>query len=128
MAGTQIFGYHRNWEDWLSMALGVVIGLSPWLAGEQGQSAVNWNAVVLGAVVVALGALELSGLQRWEEALEMLSGLWLVASPFVFGYAGTGTLRIWHFVLGAVVVLLAALEQWQDWKLSDKELARHGQQ
>ena len=128
MAGTQIFGYHRNWEDWLSMALGVVIGLSPWLAGEQGQSAVNWNAVVLGAVVVALGALELSGLQRWEEALEMLSGLWLVASPFVFGYAGTGSLRIWHFVLGAVVVLLAALEQWQDWKLSDKELARHGQQ
>ena len=128
MAGTQIFGFHRNWEDWLSMALGVVIGLSPWLSGEQGQTAVHWNAVVLGAVVIALGALELSGLQRWEEALEMLSGLWLVASPFVFGYAGTGTLRIWHFVLGAVVVLLAALELWQDWKLSDRELARHGQQ
>src|SRR3954470_11799234 len=95
MAGRQIFGFHRNWEDWLSMALGVVIGLSPWLAGEQGQAAVNWNAVVLGAVVIALGALELAGLQRWEEGLEILSGLWLAASPFVFGYAGTGTLRIW---------------------------------
>jgi hypothetical protein len=32
----------------------------------------------------------------------------------------------WHFVLGAIVVLLAAVELWQDWRLSDQELARHG--
>jgi hypothetical protein len=25
------------------------------------------------------------------------------------------------------VILLAAAELWQDWKLSDEELARHGQ-
>jgi hypothetical protein len=29
-------------------------------------------------------------------------------------------------VLGALVVLLAALELWQDWRLSDKDLAQHG--
>jgi hypothetical protein len=51
----------------------------------------------------------------------------LIVSPFIFGYAEAGTLRYWHFVLGALVALLAVVELWQDWKLSDEELAQHGQ-
>ena len=53
-------------------------------------------------------------------------GLWLIVSPFVFDYAGADALRVWHFVLGGLVVALAVLELWQDWPLSDQELARHG--
>jgi O-antigen/teichoic acid export membrane protein len=109
MAG--IFNVHRTWEDWVSMVLGVLIGLSPWLAGQQGDQIV----------------LELAGLQRWEESGEIACGLWLIVSPFIFGYAEAGTLRYWHFVLGALVALLAMVELWQDWKLTDKELAQHGQ-
>jgi hypothetical protein len=124
MAG--IFNVHRNWEDWASMLLGVLIGLSPWLAGQQNDPTIAWNAVIVGALVLGLGALELSGLQRWEEAGEIACGLWLIVSPFVFGYADTGELRYWHFVLGALVALLAAVEMWQDRKLSDEELAQHG--
>lgn len=137
MAGIRLFDVHRTWEDWTGILLGVLIGLSPWLIGEMGAlpdwneplvtHPAAWNAVLVGALVIALGAMELSGLQRWEEGLEILCGLWLAASPFIFGYGNAGTLRYWHFVLAAVVVLLALLELWQDWKLSDKELARHGQ-
>jgi hypothetical protein len=126
MAGFRILNIHRNWEDWLGMLLGVVIGLSPWLANEMTSSAVMWNAVVLGALVIGLASLELVALQRWEEAGEAVCGAWLVASPFVFGYAAAGALRYWHFVLGAAVVVLALLETWQDWKLSERELAQHG--
>jgi hypothetical protein len=125
MAG--IFNIHRTWEDWVSMVLGVLIGLSPWLAGQQGDQIVIWNVVIVGALVVALAALELAGLQRWEESGEIACGLWLIVSPFIFGYAEAGTLRYWHFVLGALVALLAVVELWQDWKLSDEELAQHGQ-
>jgi hypothetical protein len=49
----------------------------------------------------------------------------LTASPVVFGYADTGTLRYWHFVLGIAVVLLAVLELRQDWNLSRGELTHH---
>jgi hypothetical protein len=125
MAG--MFKVHRTWEDWVGMALGVLIGFSPWFTGQQGDAVVSWNAVIIGALVLALAALELAGLQRWEEVGELVCGLWLIASPFLFGYTGTGTLGYWHFVLGVLVVLLAAWELWQDWKLSDKELAGHGQ-
>jgi hypothetical protein len=38
-----------------------------------------------------------------------------------------GAVHTWHFVLGALVALLAVVELWQDWNLSDKELAQHGQ-
>src|SRR5712691_11222308 len=106
MAGIRLFNVHRTWEDWVGMVLGVLIGLSPWLAGEQDHQVVMWNAVILSALVIALSALELSGLQRWEEA---------------------GALRYWQFALGAAVVLLEVIELWQDWKLDDKELAHHGQ-
>ncbi len=122
-----IFGVHRTWEDWVSMVLGVLIGISPWLASEQGDVAVNWNAVIVGALVIGLAALELAGLQRWEEVGEIACGLWLIVSPFVFGYGDAGTLRYWHFALGALVALLAVAELWQDWKLGEKELAQHGQ-
>jgi hypothetical protein len=125
MAG--VFKIHHTWEDWVGMVLGVLIGLSPWLAGEQGDQAVMWNAVIVGALVIALAALELAGLQRWEEVGEIACGLWLIVAPFVFGYAGAGTLRFWHFVLGVLVAIVAAVELWQDWRLSDKELAQHGQ-
>ena len=65
------------------------------------------------------------GLQRWEEVVGLLAGLWLIASPYVLGYSGT--LGIWHLGLGGLVLLLAALQLWQDWDLNEQDLARHGQ-
>jgi O-antigen/teichoic acid export membrane protein len=126
MAGIRLFNVHRTWEDYLGIVLGIVIGLSPWLAGETGHQAVNFNAAAVGILVLALAAFELVDLHRWEETGEIALGLWLIASPFTFGYAD-GTLALWHYALGAVVVLLALLELWQDWRLSARELARHGQ-
>ena len=127
MAGIRLFSIHRTWEDWAGIVLGVLVGLSPWLAGQQNDPVVMWNAVLIGALVVALAVLELGGLQRWEQAGAILCGLWLIASPFALGYAEVGTLGYWHFVLGSAIVLLAVLELWQDWKLSDDQLVQHGQ-
>jgi hypothetical protein len=125
MAGVQFFGIHRTWEDWLTMALGLVIGVSPWLTGQTEPAALMWNAVIVGLLVIAFGALELVTLQLWEEGAEILCGVWLIAAPFNLGYGGA--LATLHFVLGAAVILLAAVELLQDWKLSDEQLTRHGQ-
>lgn len=127
MSGTRFLTIHRSWEDWVGMLIGVLIVISPWLAEQRGDQAVIWNAVLVGALVLGLAQLEYVSLQRWAEAGEIVLGLWLIASPFTFGYAETGALRYWHFILGAIVVLLAALKLWQDWRLSDKEFAQHGQ-
>jgi hypothetical protein len=128
MSGIRFFNVHRPWEDWVSMLIGVLIGFSPWIPEQQHDQAVMWNAALVGALVFGLAQLEYVSLHRWQEIGdladlgEIACGLWLMASPFTFGYAEAGALRYWHFALGAIVALLAALELWQD----DEELAQHG--
>ncbi len=128
MAGIRIFDVHRTWEDWTGILLGVLIGLSPWLVGQQDDQPAMWNAMLVGVLVLSLAAVELVDLHRWEEVGEIACGVWLSASPYIFGYADAGMLRYWHFGLGTVVVLLAVTELWQDRNLSDEQLARHGMQ
>jgi hypothetical protein len=128
MSMTRFFSIHRTWEEWCGMALGIMILLSPWFSTPPDHSEVIVNAVVVGILVFGLAQLEYFSLQRWEEAGAFVLGLWLIISPFIFDYAGAGTLRSWHFVLGGLVTLLAVLELWQDWPLSDQELTERSKQ
>ncbi len=105
---------HRAWEDWLGIALGVLIGFSPWLGGQSDNELITWNAIAVGLTLLLLASFELDFHNRGGEVLEAACGAWLIASPFVLGYAGAGSLRLWQFALGAVVVLLATLEFVQD--------------
>jgi hypothetical protein len=125
MAGIRLFNVHYVWQDCVSMGLGALIVLTLWMADDAVSQTAAANATIVGILVLALGASEVVDLRRWEEGLEAACGLWLIASPFIFGYADAGTLRYWHFALGIAVVLLAALELRQDWKLSDAELGHH---
>ena len=53
-------------------------------------------------------------------------GAWLVASPMALGYFDAGNLGTVHIALGALVTALGALELWQDWKLSNQDMAKYG--
>ncbi len=125
MTGIRLFNFHYLWEDCVSMGLGVLIVLTSWIVGDASSQSIAINAAVVGILVLALGASEFLDLRRWEESLEAACGIWLIASPFMFGYADAGTLRYWHFVLGLAVVLLALLELRQDWSLSNAEMKLH---
>lgn len=135
MSLDRFFETHKSWEDWFGMLLGLLITLSPWITGQAnngfgsltGQEMAILNAVCVGILIFGFAQLEYVALRRWEEACEMALGFWMIASPHIFGYSGDGTLRLWHTALGGVVILLGLLKLWQDWDLSDDELARHGQ-
>lgn len=122
MVNMRFFDIHRVWQDWFGTALGVLIALSPWLAVQTDSQVVTWITIAVGFWVMPFSGLQLVDLERSEEAGSVVCG---VSSPFALGYADTGSLMYWHFVLGTVVVLLAVLEFWQDWKLTDKELVHH---
>lgn len=133
MSDFRFFRMHRPWEDWFGMLLGVLIVVSPWFPfpahepADGERSIIILNTFVVGMLVFGLAQLEYVALQRWEEVGEILLGLWLIASPFLFGYADDQSLQIWHAVLGAVVALLGVFQLWQDWNLSDHDLAQHSQ-
>ena len=116
------------------MLLGVLIVLSPWFPTqaahemlEAERSFIVLNTFTVGIIVFGLAQLEYVALQRWEEVAEILVGLWLIASPYIFGDPDEGTSRVRHTGLGGLVVLLATLQLWQDWDLSEQDLAKHGQ-
>jgi len=134
MSDFRFFSTHRPWEDWFGMLLGGLIVVSPWFPFQSSHETMDaqrsmmiLNTFVVGMLVFGLAQLEYVALQRWEEVAEIALGLWLIASPFVFGYSGDDMLKIWHASLGVIVVLLGALQLWQDWRLSDQELANHPQ-
>jgi hypothetical protein len=72
------------------------------------------NAALAGLVIVALATLEITVPPWWEEPFEMLAGVWLALSPFRLGYGDP--LRIVHVVIGALVVILSAVELWRSAK------------
>jgi hypothetical protein len=134
MSDFRFFNTHRTWEDWLGMLLGVLIVVSPWFPSQASHEVIDadrsyviLNTFVVGMIVFGLAQLEYVALRRWEEVAGILVGLWLIASPYIFGYHGDGMLRFYHSSLGGLVLLLAALQLWQDWDLSDQDMLRHGQ-
>jgi hypothetical protein len=134
MSDFRYFNTHRTWEDWLGMLFGVLIVLSPWFPTQTSHEIVDanrsyviLNTFVVGIIVFGLAQLEYVSLRRWEEVAGILFGLWLIASPYMFGYSGDGMLRFYHSTLGSLVLLLAALQLWQDWDLSDQDMLKHGQ-
>ncbi len=118
----RLFSAHRTWEDWFGMLLGLLIVASPWLAGDHVSRTAVWNTVLIGVLIFFIAELEYVILQRWEEVAQVVLALWLIASPYVFYYSTTGNLRFWHSTLGGLVILLAALELWQDWDRSDQDM------
>jgi hypothetical protein len=134
MSDFRFFNTHRTWEDWLGMLLGVLIVVSPWFPSQASHEVIDadrsyviLNTFVVGMIVFGLAQLEYVALRRWEEVAGILVGLWLIASPYIFGYHGDGMLRFYHSTLGGLVLLLAALQLWQDWDLSDQDMLKHGQ-
>lgn len=102
---------HRRWEDFAAIALGALIVASPFIAGFEGMTTMFVTTIVAGGLVMAIGLMELATHRMSEEAVALACGVWMIASPYVFNYAGD--LRAWHMGLGALVALLALLELWQ---------------
>jgi hypothetical protein len=116
MAATLNFSTHRRWEDWCSLALGAVILFSPAIAQTADWPYVTLNAVLVGLLVMLMAWQELMLLERWEESLELALGLWLAASPWLFGYGDQGLPAAMHLGLGGAVAAIAAVELCQDWR------------
>jgi SPW repeat len=71
------------------------------------------NAALLSFVLLSSTGFEMAGLHLWQDVSELLCGLWIAASPFVWGYANAGPVRCWHFVLGGALVFLGSFSLWK---------------
>ncbi|HEY2572510.1 MAG TPA: SPW repeat protein, partial [Verrucomicrobiaceae bacterium] len=73
-----------------------------------------------GAAIICLSLAAILAFSIWEEWANLALGLWLVASPWILGFAHT---RAMHFAIGigAAIAFLAALELWLRYEATKRE-------
>ncbi|MCC6472659.1 MAG: SPW repeat protein [Burkholderiales bacterium] len=108
-----------KWQDWANFLLGLWLFASPWVLGYADLGQVTVNALIFGFLLVVFSLLPLKLPAVWEEWIDLLCGLWLIAAPFVLGFTGQFSAAVNSLLVGTLVALLAA------WAMSlDREIVR----
>lgn len=108
----------QHWQDWLNGIVGIWLIVSPWVLRfgmtTGPQSTMTWNFVVSGAIALVLAIAALSAYRMWEEWVDVILGLWLIASPWVLNFH---TIRpaLWSAIISGAVIVIAA-----GWNLIDE--------
>lgn len=97
----------KHWQDPVNALLGVWLVLSPWALGFQGNTMAMSNAVVIGAVLVAVAVGAILVPRAWEEWTEGALGLWLVVSPWILGFGMIRDAMLSTALAGLAVIVLA---------------------
>jgi hypothetical protein len=77
----------KHWQDPVSALLGAWLIVSPWIVGFADSTLVVANFLVVGALLVAAGVGAILVPKAWEEWVEVALGVWLIASPWLLGFA-----------------------------------------
>jgi hypothetical protein len=98
---------NARWRERATVLLGAYLFVAPWVFGTSEDKVSSANAWIAGAclVMAALRAPMMSGLLT-TGLTKIALGAWLLASPFVLGFAGSGA--AWSaWIAGALIVALA---------------------
>jgi len=106
------FSVPRQWQDWLSWILGIWLLLSPWTLMFDSETTATRNAVLVGALIIAAEAVELSVFRDWEEWINVALGAWLIVSPWALGIMSPAA-QANFIIVGALVLGLAGYEIWE---------------
>jgi hypothetical protein len=113
--------WQKRWQDWINVILGLWTFASPWILGfAAGTSAAARTMWILGAAIVVFAAFAVYMHRAWEEALNILLGVCLIASPWILGFAEQSAPTTTAVVVGLLVTAFAvwavlketAIQKW----------------
>jgi hypothetical protein len=77
----------KRWQDWVNAVLGLWMFASPSILGfAAGGSPATRIAWILGLAIVVFAGIAVYMTKAWEEALNIILGVCLLASPWALGY------------------------------------------
>jgi hypothetical protein len=93
----------------LNFLAGIRLIISPWIYGSIYNAGSAWNNIIVGIIIAVFAAIRFFS-PRSAVALSWLNallGIWMILSPWIYGYAAN-TARLWNSVIfGIIVVILA---------------------
>ena len=98
----------RRWVDWVNVILGMWLIASPWLltvaAGDRPAGRSSWS-VGVGIVTLAFFAMYKPAV--WGDAVGVILGAWLIASPWMLGFASAAAPAANAVIIGTLVICYA---------------------
>lgn len=94
----------------LNFLAGLWIIFSPWAFGYFDSNGGGWNSIIVGIVITVLAASRYLGTYQssWMSWINVLLGLWLVISPWVYGYSdNVGAL--WNSIIFGLIIFALAI-------------------
>lgn len=94
--------------NWINLIAGVWLLISPWVLGFGAMHLASANFVVVGVLIALLSALVLWHPQDgWASWATLFLGIWLIFSPYIYGFNDLLTPTTNSIVLGVIVAAVA---------------------
>lgn len=99
-----------RWQDWVSLVLGVILFITPWVFATASHSNSSWDAWIVGILGVilalwALASLSTASIAQW---ISLLLGIWLFISPWILGFAAVSAAAWSAWIIGILFVIANA--------------------
>jgi hypothetical protein len=98
-------GTPRHWQDPVNACVGVLVLVSPWLAGYALVQPAVANAVIVGTFLFTICVAAAIIGRPWVECAVVAVGAWLLASPWALAFADERARRS-AIILGSLVLVL----------------------
>lgn len=108
-----------RWQDWFNLILGAWLVVAPFAGIGVAGGAAAWNSYIAGAAVAIFAVAAILRPQLWEEWVNLVVGLWLIAAPFVLGFTDQAVV-MWNQIIVGLVIgadALWAAVQWSGRRL-----------
>ncbi len=111
-----------RWQNWVSLVLGVLLFISPWVFGTATKGTISLDAWIIGviSVILALLALAFVSTATIAEGLAVVLGVLLFISPWVLGFAAVSAAAWTAWIIGVLFVVV------NGWTLLQTQLPRAG--
>jgi hypothetical protein len=113
----------KRWQDWVNVALGAWLVISPWLLGFADQKIASFTTWILGAAVVVFAGIGVCKKEVWPQGMTIVLGLVLMGAPWGFGFpeqlAATASVPV-SGVLVVVFAIWAMLRDLEIGKLKEE--------
>jgi hypothetical protein len=90
----------------LNVLAGLYLLFSSWINGVNGGNTAN--GIIFGIIVVILAATRMAGnAGPWASWIDALIGIWVILSPWVYGYSGEPWM--WNSIVVGIIILILGI-------------------
>ena len=94
----------KRWQDWVMLAFGMWLIISPFILPYTSYTGIAaWVSYLFGVAVAAFAIIALFYPKMWEEWVNLVLGIGLIAMPFLLQYSEEIMATRNHFIMGILI-------------------------